>query len=206
MSDLFILGGLGLIQPVFAIFLLENIAYSSVLAVGIATSIQLVTKAILQIMIGRWTDAEKGNRRELYSLISGSVIISLVPFSYIFATNISHIYIIQLFYGLGSALAFPGWMVVFSQYLRRDRLGYEWSVYSTVMSLGTAAAASLGAYIADFYSFKVLFVIVGLLSVLGTGFVVSVFKHEFIRIRHQESEESSNQQIKMSFEDSQKNK
>ena len=181
LSDLFLLGSFGLIQPIFAVFLLNNISGVSVTAIGVATTIQLVTKAIAQIIVGKWTDGDRGNRRELYTLFIGSVIMSIVPFFYLFAESLSHIYLLQFFYGLGSALVFPGWMVIYMRYSRDDKAGYEWSVYSTVVSLGSAVAAFLGAYIADIYSFSHIFIGVSLLSFIGTGFIVHVFRHEFTR-------------------------
>lgn len=181
LCDLFILGGLGLIQPIFAIFMLKSIGGSTITAIGVATTIQLVTKAFFQILVGRWTDADAGNRRELITLLLGCVLISLVPFGYIFSQNIAHIYSLQFLYGLGSAMIFPGWMVMFTRYSRDNKAGYEWSVYNTVVSLGTAVTAALGAYLADVYSFTVLFFIFGIMSLFGTGAVVIIFKHEFTR-------------------------
>ncbi|OGH84714.1 MAG: hypothetical protein A2261_01835 [Candidatus Magasanikbacteria bacterium RIFOXYA2_FULL_44_8] len=185
LSDLFLLGGFGLIQPIFAVFMIDKISGTTVLAIGVATAIQLLTKAVFQIIVGRWTDEEPGNKRELLTLFVGSLMMSAVPFGYVFATNLNHIYVLQFVYGLGSALAFPGWMVIFQRYTRAEKTGYEWSVYNTIISLGTAAAAFLGAYMADLYSFAHLFVGVGVLSLVGTSFIIHVFKHEFTRAHHE---------------------
>lgn len=182
LSDLFILGGLGLVQPIFAVFMLNNILGTTVMAIGIATTIQLVVKAVFQVLVGKWTDEEPGNRRELAALIVGSVMMSLVPLGYLVSHTLSHIYILQVLYGLGSALAYPGWMVVFMRYTRADKAGYEWGVYNTTVSLGTAIAAGLGAYLAEFYSFSALFIIVSILSFIGTGFIVHIFLHEFVHL------------------------
>ncbi len=184
LSDLFLLGSFGLVQPIFAVFMLNNIVGSSLIAIGVAASIPLIIKAILQIFIARWTDAESGNKRELFTLFVGSILMSLAPFGFAFATNLTHIYILQLVYGLGTALVYPGWIVIFSRYSRDENRGYEWSVYSSVISLGTAAAAFFGGYMAETYSFRSIFILVGLLSFVGTSFVVHVFRQEFT---HQKS-------------------
>ncbi|TAN32170.1 MFS transporter [Patescibacteria group bacterium] len=179
LSDLFILGSFGLIQPIFAVFMLKNISGASLIAIGVATTIQLLTKSLFQMLVAKWTDEERGNKRELITLFVGSILMSAVPFGFVFAQTLNHVYILQFIYGLGGALAFPGWVVIFTRYLRDEKAGYEWGIYNTTVSLGTATAAFLGAYLADFYSFRLLFVIVGLLSLLGTSFIIHIFRHEF---------------------------
>jgi MFS family permease len=180
-SDLFILGSFGLVQPIFAVYMIKNVAGATLTAIGIATAIQLITKSIMQILVAKWTDEEVGNRRELWTLFIGSILMSLVSFGYIWAKNLSVLYILQFLYGLGGALAFPGWVVIYTRYIRSEKAGYEWSMYSTIISLGTAAAAAIGAYLAEFYSFTHLFVIIGVLSLIGASFIIHIFKHEFIR-------------------------
>lgn len=180
-SDLFLLGGFALIQPIFAIFMLQGITGATITAVGIATAVQLLTKGFLQIFIAKWTDAEPGNRRELLTLFIGSIIMSVVPFILVFSTALWHVYLLLFAYGLGGALGFPGWTVIFLSYSRKEKAGYEWSIYNTVISFGMALAAVLGAYLADFYSFRLLFFIVGILSLLGTFIIVYIFKHEYTR-------------------------
>lgn len=179
LSDLFLLGSFGLVQPIFAVFMLNNIIGASLVAIGVAASIPLITKALVQIFIAIWTDAETGNKRELFTLFIGSILMSLVPFGFAISTSLTHIYLLQLVYGLGTALVYPGWIVIFSRYSRDEKRGYEWSVYSSVISLGTAATAFLGGYMAETYSFRYIFIVVGLLSFVGTSFVVHVFRQEF---------------------------
>lgn len=188
LSDLFLLGSFGLIGPIFAVFMLQDIAGATITAIGVAAAIQLITKSVLQILVGRWTDAEEGNKRELFTLFIGSIIMSLVPFGYIFSTTLAHIYILQLIYGVGLALVYPGWIVIFMRYTRDEKAGYEWSVYNTVVSLGMAAAAFLGGYFAEAFSFSHVFVAVGLLSFVGAGFIVTIFEHEFTHFHFNKKE------------------
>ncbi len=180
-SDLFLIGGFGLVQPVFAVFMIEGIAGASLTAIGIAAAIQLVTKGFMQIFVSKWTDAEAGNKRELITLVIGSVIMSIVPFCLAYSSLLSHVYILQFTYGLGAAISYPGWMVIYTRYERKEKSGYEWSIYDTIISFASAATAAIGAYLADFYSFKLLFYIVGIFSIIGTAFLFYIFKSEFTR-------------------------
>jgi len=182
LSDLLILGSFGLIQPIFAVFLLKNIGGITIISIGIATTIQLLTKAVFQIIVGKWADEEVGNKRELWALLVGSLIMSFVPIGYIFSTSLSHIYLLEFIYGLGNACAYPGWMVLFTRYARDDKAGYEWGLYNTVVSLGTATTAALGAYFVEYYSFTHLFLGVTIFSLIGTGFIFHIFRQEFTKV------------------------
>ncbi len=179
LSDLFILGGFGLIQPVFAVFLIRGISGATIAAVGIAATIQLFVKAVFQIWVAQWADREKGNCRELYTLIVGSFLVSAVPFGYAYASSLAHIYIAQCVYGLGQALAYPSWRVLFSRYTDHDHAGLQWGIYDTVASFGAAAAAAIGGLLAETITFHWLFIVVGVLSFLGSLFLINIFNQEF---------------------------
>ncbi len=179
LSDLFILSSFGLIQPIFAVFILKNIPGATLTAVGIAATIELFTKAVFQIIVGKWTDEEKGNCRELYTLLAGSLLISVVPLGYAFVRTTAMLYFLQFLIGLGQALSYPSWRVLFTRYTSRDRTGYEWGLYDTVVGLGAAAAAAIGAYVAEQYSFAYLFVFVSAMSFIGAGFLTHIFRQEF---------------------------
>jgi DHA1 family quinolone resistance protein-like MFS transporter len=179
LSDLFILSSFGLINPILAIFLVQQIPGATVSSVGMTVTIQLLVRAVFQILVGRWADCEQGNCRELYALFFGSILISVVPLGYVISTAMWHIYLVQIAYGLGGALTYPSWRVIFTRYVDGARAGYEWGVYDTVVSLGIAATASVGAFIAEQYSFRILFVIVSVLSFVGTSFLVYIFQQEF---------------------------
>ena len=182
LSDIFILGSFGLIQPIFAIFIIQGVAGASIASAGIALTIQLFTKAAFQIVVGKWDDEDRGHRHELYALTAGSLLISLIPLGYALATRLEYLYFIQFLYGLGSALTFPSWRIVFTRYMHHDKQGYEWGVYDTIISLATAGAAAMGAFIAQQFSFRFLFVIVSVMSFIGTFFIVRIFKLEFTTI------------------------
>jgi MFS family permease len=181
LSDVLIIAGFGLLGPIFAIFLKENIIGGSILAVGIAQTIYLLTKAGLQIYVSKYTDHEKGNIRELYTLIIGSLIFTSVPILYILSTTIWHIYLAQFINGLGAALAYPGWMTLYTRFTNKNKEGYKWSVHNTSISLGAAATAAIGAYIAEMLGFNILFIIVAIFSLIGTILLSQLFKQELIK-------------------------
>jgi len=162
-SDIFIFSGFGLISPILAIFIKDNLIGGTILAAGIASAIFLITQSLLQLLF-----AYKFNPKDrLWMIWVGTAFIALVPFGYIFSTHFYHIYIIQFMYGIGAAFAYPSWSSLFTSNLERGRRGFQSSIYSSSVGIGTAATAGIGAWLAMKTSFQLVFVITGIFSIIG---------------------------------------
>lgn len=175
-SDLLIIFGFGLISPVFAVFITEQIIDGTLAVVGAASAIYLISKALIQLIVARRIDKVKGERDDFYWLIFGSFLLSLVPFLYLLCRLSWHLYLIQLIYGIGAALTFPGWCSIFTKHIDHSREAFEWSLYATLTGIGAALAAYLGGVIAEKLGFFVLFYIVGIMSLLGSIGLIFLYK------------------------------
>ncbi len=164
LSDIFFLTGFGLIDPIIAIFIDGSIEGGSIFTAGIASTIFFVTKSLIQLPFSKYVD---GHDNKIHWLILGMGLVTFVPVIYIFAPNIWFIYLAQFLYGVGSGLAYPTWLGLWSINLDKNHESYEWSLYSTLTGIGTAISASAGAAMADFLGFRFSFVVVGIMSVIG---------------------------------------
>jgi DHA1 family quinolone resistance protein-like MFS transporter len=172
-SDILVLTGFGLIDPILAIFFKENLVGGSILAAGIAGAIFLFVKSIVQLPFSRRVD-KFTNKNRLKWLIVGSLIISLVPFIYLFVTHVYFLFLIQAIYGLGSGLAYPTWLGLWTTHLDKKKESFEWSLYSTITNLGVALTAGIGAVISEFIGFHFTFVFVGIISLVGCAILFNV--------------------------------
>lgn len=163
-SDVFMVTGFGLIDPILAIFIKEDITGGTILGAGLASTLFLITKAIVQLPFSRYVDSHED---KVKWLIVGSFAISTVPFVYIFANHIYMVYAAQVLYGIGSGLAYPTWLGLWSTHLDKKHESFEWSLYSTMTGLGVAATAAIGAAIAEFVGFELTFTLVGITSLVG---------------------------------------
>ncbi len=169
LSDIFVLTGFGLIQPILAIFINEDVTGGTILTAGMASTLFLGTKSLVQLPFSRYIDrCEKKTRW----LILGTALIASVPVMYIFIDNIYQLYLAEMLYGIGSGLAYPTWVGLWSLNLNPGRESFEWSVYSTSTGLGTAATAAAGAAIASLAGFTTTFILTGLMCVLGCGILL----------------------------------
>lgn len=178
MADLFSVAGFGLIEPIIAVYFVEGIDGGSIFAVGIASMIYLLTKSLVQLPFSKYVDGHNNKKRWL---IIGVFVFSLVPFLYIFATNIYHIYLAQILYGIGSGLAYPTWLALWSTHLDKKHEAFEWSLYSTLTGVGAALSAALGAGLAQVAGYPVTFMAVGILSLIGCGILLQLNRKHFVK-------------------------
>jgi DHA1 family quinolone resistance protein-like MFS transporter len=165
LSDVLILSSFGLIGPIFAVFITGNLEGGTLVTAGLATTIFLVTKAVVQLPLSKYfIDKEK---HKTHSLIFGTFLIISVPFMYLTAENVYSIFVAQVVYGLGAACAYPAWFSLFTAYMDKKHKGFEYAVYTTSTGLGTALAAYLGAEVAALLGFSSLFFVVGIIAFLG---------------------------------------
>lgn len=167
LSDLLIWSGIGLVSPIFAVFVTDQIKGGSVEVAGLASAIYFGSKSLLQLPIARLLDIKRGEQDDYKVLLAGSIIIGVSPFFYLVASLPWHIYIIQAFYGIGCALAFASWDAIFTRHVDKDHIAFEWSAYYTINDIGSAIAAGLGGWVADALGFRPLFLLVGIVASIG---------------------------------------
>jgi MFS family permease len=136
----------------------------TIVAAGLASAIFLLIKSVLQIPLARYIDAT--DHRVRWMIIGGGIV-GIVPFLYLFVTDITAVYGIQVVRGVGSALLYPAWLGLWSTHLDKHKESFEWSVYSTAVSLGAAVTASVGAAMAQTYGFQPVFIMAGIMTVVS---------------------------------------
>jgi len=176
LSDILIVGGFGLVLPIFAVYITESINGGTVEVIGIAMTIYLLTKSLGQIPVASIIDKIKGENDDFLVMFIGSIFYALIPLAYVFIKTPIELYIIQFFYGLSAAFVFPSWMAIFTRHIDKEHEGVEWGVYQTMVDLGSAVTASLGGLIAYRFGFNMLFIIVSISIFLGSMFLLGVRK------------------------------
>lgn len=166
LSDFFILFALGLLSPIFAIFISKQIAGGDLKVIGLAATIYWIIRSILATPLSRYMDKTDGEKDEWLFMFCGTLVTAALPLGYIFASVPWHIYALQGLLAVAYSMAVPGWRILFTNHLDRGRTGYEWSLEDMGVGLGTATAAYFGAVIAETFGFATLFVCIS-----GIGFV-----------------------------------
>jgi len=176
-SDLLILSGFGLISPIFAIFIINNVNGSNLQVVGIAETIFLLAKGLVQIPTAKIIDKTKGEKDDFGVLFVGSILFSLIPLLYLSMSSPYHLYFIQLLYGVASGITLPAWYAIFTRHVDYGHAGLEWGIYRTLSDLGGALAAALGGFLAYRFGFNLLFIAITFISLTGTLLILPIYKN-----------------------------
>ncbi len=176
LSDFVFWTGWGLINPIFAIFIIDKIEGGSPMVVGIATAVFWIVKSILRIPIGMFLDKCPSEKDDYLAAVLGLFITSLVPFGFIFAKDPFDIYLLEVFEGAGTALNLAGWTPIFTRHIDKGKESTEWGIDTTAIGIGTAVAGVVGGWAIGQFGFTPVFIVVGILGLTGTALLLVLRK------------------------------
>ena len=162
--DLIFWGGWGIVQPIFAVFVLENIAGATVVTVGVLAAIFWTVKSVLQIPLARYLDKTPGEKDDFYALISGLFLASISAFLFVLAKDVWQLYLIEILHSAALALYVVSWTPIFSRHLDGDKVSFDWALDSSAVGIAAGLTGFFGGVIAKFFGFEAVFVLVALFS------------------------------------------
>lgn len=178
-SDFLLQSGWGLIGPIFAVFITQQVKGGSLEAVGFAAAAYWITKSFAQPFIARFLDIKKGEKDDFKALIVGMYIANLIPLGYLFSTNILQIFLLEFIRGLAMACVIPTWAGIFTRHINKGWEAFSWSIESTSLGFAFGFAAAFGGVMVTIMGFKIVFVLVSLLGLLSTSTLFLIRNHLF---------------------------
>lgn len=175
-SDLALLFGWGLVTPILAIFIVQNIEGGDAQVAGIAVGIYWLVKSVLQVPLADWLDKVEGEIDDYYALIGGTLLASLAPLGFIFAELPWHMYALQTLHALGMALAIPSWAAIFTRHIKSGKEALSWSLDSSALGIGTGVAGIVGGSLVEIIGFDTLFLGVSLLGIVAVLILLLIRK------------------------------
>jgi DHA1 family multidrug resistance protein-like MFS transporter len=164
LSDLFFWGGWGLINPIFALFIVDRIGGATAVTVGIATALYWLVKAIAQVPIALYLDRRDRDHFDLHFLIIGLMFAGFIAMLFPLISNVGLLYLLMTFQGLAYGIYTPSWSAVFSRHLDKSHYAFDWSLDSTTVGIASGLAALIGGTIAGVFGFDAVFVLTGFFS------------------------------------------
>lgn len=171
-SDLFLVAGMGMIAPIFAIFIVDRIEGATVITVGVAAAVYWIIKSLVQLPLAVYLDRTDGERDEFYTLVGGLLLVAFVAIGFIFITKIWHLFFLQAFNAVAFAMYTPAWSGIFSRHLDKDKPAFEWTLNSTTLGFAHGVTGAVGGILASQFGFNVVFLFSALLSFVA---VVIIF-------------------------------
>jgi MFS family permease len=176
-GDFFVNAGFSVFAPILAVFITKQVDGGTIATVGFAAAIVQITKVIIELPISKILDKNHGEYDDFVSLIFGSTLIALVPFMYLMASQVFHLYIISAIYGTGIAFTVPPWYAIFSRHLDKFQESFEWTLDSVSIGLAAAAAAAGGGILAQRFGFHFVFIAGGIFAIFGGAMQLKIFAH-----------------------------
>lgn len=162
LSNGFFLLAAGLFGPIYAIFV-EDIG-GDILAAGNAYAAFSISAGLLIFFISRWEDHIKHKEK----LVIGGWALSCVGYlGYMFVSTPWHLALVQVVFGIGTAICTPAYDGMYSGNLDKGRFASEWGMWESMYYIITAIASVVGAYIASCFGFSALFAVMFILSLAG---------------------------------------
>lgn len=180
LCDVIFNSGWGFLGPVFAIFIVQNIAVGGAAeaakVAGFASLVYWTVKSILQIPIGRYLDKNHGEKDDLWFMIIGTFLTGLAPFGFMISFLPWHIYGFQVLHAIGMAMMVPSWSAVFTRHIDKGEEAFEWSVRSTSLGFGVGIAGATGGILAAYFGFNIVFILVGTLTIISAFLLLLIYK------------------------------
>lgn len=169
LSDTVISGAVGLLGPIFALFIADFIQGGNEAVAGLAAGIYMFTRGVLQIPFAHIMDRIRGERDDFWFMILFTMIIAVIPLAYLVISTPLQLYIVQAILGLCTAFTYPSFMAIFTRHIDKKKEGTEWGVYFTLNDFVSALFAALGGYVAATYGFPILILAVVAINIMGAS-------------------------------------
>lgn len=179
-SDFVLNLGWGLLGPVFAIFIVQNIVIENPLAAakiaGFSSLCYWITKSVFQIPIARYLDKNHGEKDDFWFMVIGMFIAGFIPIGYLFSSVPWHIYLLQFIYAIGMSMAIPPWLAIFTRHIDKGKEALEWGMESTFLGAGVGIAGGIGGIMVANFGFGPIFLFVSIFTFLSVILLLFIKK------------------------------
>ncbi len=172
-ADAFADLSLAMIGPIYAIFVAQ--IGGDILDVGWAFFTFTFTSGVVLYLMGKWEDRIKHKEK---LVIIGYAVLSVGAGLYLFVDSKLTLFITQTVLGFGLALVSPAFDALYSHFIKSNKEASEWGLWEAMGYIVSAFGALLGAYAVKFYGFKIFFIIMFAISLVGTMASLFLLKGE----------------------------
>ncbi len=179
--DLTVNSAWGLLSPVFAIFIVQNITVGGIgdaaRVAGFATLCYWITKAVLQMPIAAYLDKNHGEKDDFWFFVMGTTIVGLVPLGYLFAHQPWHVYVLQIVQAAGWSMIIPSAAAIFIRHIDEGRESFTTGLDNTLSGAGIGITGAIGGLIVSYVGFKLIFIMVSIFTLLAIPIIFSIKKN-----------------------------
>lgn len=184
LADLALLAGWGLIEPVFAVFILDRVQGATVITLGISAAIYWLVKSVIQIPIALFLDKTPSERDDYIFLVVGLILAGITSLSFILVDRIWQLYLVQFMHAVAFAFYVPSWSGIFARHLDQGHQAFDFTLDSAIVGLSSGVASFLSGLLVVWFGYNTIFVLGALFSFVSSLVVFSVPQVVFPHRRH----------------------
>ena len=183
MGDMVYLMAFGLLAPVFALFLKQQIPGVTLMSVGLAEAVFLLTLGLIRPFAELSCKNDFRGLRAQKMLWFGSVLAICAPFFYLMARDMVDIYVIQALYGVGLAFSEPAWdrMEMKTCHLASGPIWFRLDAFGALLAAGLAL---LGGTIAQNQGMGALLAFFGVTLLLASALMAVAYRRLALNKAH----------------------
>lgn len=163
--------GTGLFGPLLAVFT-EEIG-GSILDISYAWATYLIVTGVFSILVGKYSD---GHQRKERLLVAGYFLNVLFTFLLLVVSSPMQLFLNQFGFGIALALSTPTWQALYAQYEDKKRPSFTWGLVSGEAIIISGLAIIPGGLIVKYFSFDLLFMIMGGVQLIAALFMLRVLR------------------------------
>ena len=161
-ANSFFVLGIGMFGPIYAIFV-QNIG-GGILAAGTTWAVFMIVSGVGIFVMGKIQD-KIGKDKPV--IVLGYALESLAFLGYFFVSNVTQLFLVQALLGISRVLITPAYDSFYTKYLEKGKFASQWAAWEGVWYIVTGTAALTGAFLVKIFSFKILFLTMIFVSLIG---------------------------------------
>ncbi|MHC1707250.1 MAG: MFS transporter [Bacteroidales bacterium] len=155
-------GAAAMLGPLYAIYVVKFV--DGVTAVSVSWAAFLISTFVFTYIVARKGDAVNEKR---YLLLAGYIIRIVSWVLLIFVHNLTALVFVQILLGLGESVGTPAFNAIFAEHLDRSKYIKDYSNWSLIANISSAAGILAGGIIVNKYGFEALFLLMSALSLIA---------------------------------------
>jgi len=173
-ADLVLFGGWGLVSPIMAVFIIDEVPGANLVTVGLMTTIYWAVRSSIELPMATVIEKTKSEKDDLYVLILGLLLVSIAAFWLTVVKTVPQLFVNQAIKALGFAFYAASWSGIFSRHIDTDKAARTWAIDHTVLGIATGITGAVGGYLAVRFGFNAIFIAAGITSFVAAVIVFLV--------------------------------
>jgi MFS family permease len=166
-TDSLFFSGIALVDAIFGVFIVQQIANATVVNLGIGSSLYTIGIILTEPIFSSFYDRTKNGGTAFYGYVLGNFLKTIFRFGFIFVNSVPAYYLVYFLLGIVHSIAYPSFSKVFTRHIEPGNESVAWGYKDFLLSLGSIVSLVASGFIAVIFGYKFLFVLSSIILLLS---------------------------------------